>query len=134
MRAVLTEPGQPDKIETAKSLAAIQPDTMAQGRAALVGGALQGATFGFGDELSAGAGALLGDGDYTKLRDEQRQANRDAEAGDPAAYGKGKLGGSLASMVLPLGMVNSAKPLLSVSNTARATALGDRQRWRGKAR
>lgn len=71
-------------------------------------GALQGATFGFSDEIyGAGAGAydkLFGSGDFTgtyaKERDAVRAANKTAQEANPGSYFAGELGGGLA---LPMG-------------------------------
>lgn len=71
-------------------------------------GALQGATFGFSDELyGAGKGAydkLFGSGDFTgtyaKERDAVREANKRAQEANPGSYFTGEIGGGLA---LPMG-------------------------------
>lgn len=71
----------------------------------------QGASLGFGDELSGGGDALLDmlrekihgrqapsfSDAYTKHRDEARAANKLAEETNPTAFGAGKFGGNLAS-------------------------------------
>jgi len=52
-----------------------------------VGGALQGATFKLGDELSAGVGALTGQGGYSQLRNEPgARLNKDVEQDSPPDY------------------------------------------------
>jgi hypothetical protein len=122
-RAVFTDlPNEPPM--TGQRLGAIKEDTLAKGRAALAGGAVQGATLGFGDEIAAVAGSIVGDGTYRELRDEARKADKDAQAGDPKAYGAGRMIGGVATMALPGGAVNAAKPLLSLANTGRAAAMG----------
>lgn len=73
-------------------------------------GALQGATFGFSDELyGAGAGAvdwLKGDGfNYAKNRDEARAANDRAREANPGTYLAGEVGAGLA---LPFGAAGLA--------------------------
>ena len=80
-------------------------------------GALQGATFGFSDEIyGAGAGAvdwLRGEGfNYSKNRDEVRAANERAREANPGTYIAGEVGGGLA---LPFGAAATA---------ARAGSLG----------
>lgn len=67
-------------------------------------GAIQGATFGFGDEIyGAGAGAydkLFGSGDfsgtYSKNRDEVRAANDAARESNPGTYFAGEIAGGVA--------------------------------------
>jgi hypothetical protein len=73
-------------------------------------GALQGATFGFSDEIyGAGAGAvdwLRGEGfNYSKNRDEVRAANERAREANPGTYIAGEVGGGLA---LPFGAAGVA--------------------------
>lgn len=72
-------------------------------------GALQGVTFGFGDEIyGAGAGAvdwLKGDGfNYSKNRDEVRANNDAAREANPGSYIAGEIGGGLA---LPFGVART---------------------------
>lgn len=87
----------------------------AGGTLASVGlGALQGASLGFGDELSGGIGAIadqLGLGgaplgknlkdSYRIIRDEARAMNKRAEDAHPVAYTAGNIGGGLA--LAPIG-------------------------------
>lgn len=73
-------------------------------------GILQGATFGFGDEIyGAGAGAvdwLKGEGfNYAQNRDAARVANENAREANPATYIAGEIGGGLA---LPFGAAATA--------------------------
>lgn len=71
-------------------------------------GAVQGLTFGFGDEIYGGvkgaANYLLGDGDfsqtYARERDAVREANKRAQEANPGTYLAGEIGGSL---VVPAG-------------------------------
>lgn len=71
-------------------------------------GALQGATFGFSDEIYGGAKGLydkfLGSGDfsgtYAKERDAVRAANDRAQEANPTSYFAGEIGGGIA---LPFG-------------------------------
>ncbi len=75
-------------------------------------GALQGATFGFSDEIYGGAKGLydkfLGSGDfsgtYAKERDAVRAANDRAQEANPTSYFAGEIGGGVA---LPLGAVKA---------------------------
>lgn len=73
-------------------------------------GALQGASFGFGDEIAAGAESLVpkairsrvpslftpGD-TYTEIRDNKRRRNVEAQASNPFTYGASELGGGLVT-------------------------------------
>lgn len=76
-------------------------------------GAVQGVTFGFGDELyGAGAGAydkLFGSGDfsgtYERERNAVRNANDQAKQANPGTYLLGEIGGGVA---LPLGGLSTA--------------------------
>jgi hypothetical protein len=98
-----------------------------------VGSALQGATFGFGDELTA-AGAALTDiavGDpklndykdlYNKyLQDERQQLKLEAEANPKTALGAGLAGGLMTAMVPGAGMLNTVK---GATAAGAATGLG----------
>lgn len=72
-------------------------------------GALQGATFGFGDEIyGVGAGAvdfIKGDGfNYAKNRDDVRANNDAAREANPGSYIAGEIGGGLA---LPFGVART---------------------------
>lgn len=66
-------------------------------------GAVQGLTFGFGDEIYGGvkgaANYLLGDGDfsqtYARERDAVREANKRAQEANPGTYLAGEIGGSV---------------------------------------
>ena len=115
----------------ADDLRAVKRDTQKEGRDAFVGGALQGATLGFGDEIAA----LTSPGDYTTNRDENRKAFHEVEEKAPKDYAMGKLTGSAATMLaVPSLGPNTAKPLLSLANTGRAgfagglQALGDTEK------
>lgn len=91
-------------------------------RMAAIGGALQGATLGLGDEAAAGIGALAGKGSYRQLRDENREADTTASSWDRTLYGLGKLAGNAVTGSV-LGPV-AGKPLLSGANTIAAAELG----------
>lgn len=62
---------------------------------AVLRGAAQGATFGFGDELEAGWKHLVGGADYTKTRNQLRGDEANARSQHPVAYTGGEIGGSL---------------------------------------
>lgn len=62
---------------------------------AVLRGAAQGATFGFGDELEAGWKHLVGGADYTKTRAQLRSDEANARSQHPVAYTGGEIGGSL---------------------------------------
>jgi hypothetical protein len=89
-------------------------------------GALQGATFGFGDEIyGAAKGAydkVLGSGDfggtYAKERDAVRSANKRAADANPLSYFAGEVGGGVA---LPFGMAGAgAKAATQATNAGLA--------------
>lgn len=75
-------------------------------------GAVQGLTFGFGDEIYGGvkgaANYLMGDGDfsqtYARERDAVRAANKQAQEANPGTYLAGEVGGSL---VVPGGLART---------------------------
>jgi hypothetical protein len=137
-RAVFPDIGQS---MTGEELAAIQPDRETQQKAAFLGGALQGGTLGYADELAAlaktspvhlalspatAALSAHGNPEYTKERNENRSAFRTAQEWDPKKYAEGELTGAATTMPLTAGMglgPTAAKPLLSMANTGRA-ALG----------
>ena len=121
-RAVFTDitpSGEPGY--TAEELREAKPDTSAQSKTAFLGGALQGATFGLGDE----AAALLSDKPYAEARDENRRAFRDAQAMDPKSYAMGHIAGSAAMIPATPSLAPAAgKSLLSAGNLAKAAAAG----------
>lgn len=86
-------------------------------------GALQGVTFGFGDELyGAGAGAvdwLQGEGfNYQKNRDEVRAANEAAQKANPGTYLIGEIG---AGVAMPFGAAGLAARGGRLAQAARTT-------------
>lgn len=113
--------------QQARSAQAEQPDvSMLE---SLGRGALQGATFGFSDELyGAGKGAmswLSGDGfidNYEKERDAVRQANKQAQEANPGSYFAGEIGGGLA---LPMGAARTGAKAAQTALT-KAPSLGAR--------
>ena len=115
----------PGQSFTAEQLANVKEDKSQQPGMAFVGGALQGATAGFGDELGAAAGSLMGEGSYAGLRAENRAANKTAESWSPNDYALGKLAGGAATIAIP-GVAPAGK-LLSGANTLRAAAVGGTQ-------
>jgi hypothetical protein len=73
-------------------------------------GAIQGATFGFGDEITGGLEALFTDKTYDQARDESRANNAAAQEANPASYLTGDIGASVATSFVPgLGFLNAAK-------------------------
>lgn len=74
-------------------------------------GALQGATFGFADELTGAGSAALNlvnpwseestADNYTRVRDASRVENEKASRDNPFAYGAGDVAGSAASALVP---------------------------------
>lgn len=105
---------------TAEELRDARPDTKEKSKTAFLGGTIQGATFGFGDE----AAAMFADRPYAEARDENRRAFKDAQAMDPKSYAMGHLTGNAALLpATPSLAPTAAKPLLSLANTGRA-ALG----------
>jgi hypothetical protein len=89
-----------------------------------VRGALQGLTFGFGDEI---AGAAYGAADfvqgkgynYSKNRDEVRAANDAAREANPGTYLLGEIGGGVA---LPFGVARTAASMPAAVQTAARAA------------
>lgn len=76
---------------------------------ALGRGALQGVTFGFGDEVQGALESIFTDKTYQQARDEARQANARAQAAHSTTYGIGELGGGLATAAIPgLGIAEGA--------------------------
>jgi hypothetical protein len=67
--------------------------------------AAQGATFGFADEIEAGARAPFEHRPYTEVRDEIRGADKTYRAAEPKLAGALDIGGGLASMLIPAGSV-----------------------------
>lgn len=115
----ITPSGEPGY--TAEELRDAKPDTKAKAKTAFVGGALQGATMGFGDE----AAALFDDKPYAEARDENRRAFRDAEAMSPKDYAMGHLAGAAAMIPATPSLAPVAgKSLLSAGNMARAATAG----------
>ncbi|HUG49870.1 MAG TPA: hypothetical protein VLZ78_02625 [Terrimesophilobacter sp.] len=89
----------------------------APGALASVGrGLVQGASFGFADEIGGAIGSLLSGKSYQEVRDEIRTGDKAAEAAHPLLYGAGQLGGGIATSLIP--GVNVAK-----GATAAQTAL-----------
>lgn len=84
-------------------------------------GAVQGLTFGFGDEIygaaKGGYDKLFGSGDfsgtYAKERDAVRAANDRAQEANPTAFFAGELGGGVA---LPLGALRTGYKAASLAN------------------
>jgi len=116
---------------SAQGLARAHKDTMRLGRQALMGGALQGATFGFADELAA-SGAK-DNAEYRKTRDETRRAFAEAEQGDPSAFATGELAGGAATMAIPgLGELGQLSKVNYAAEVARLMRAGKTAREAGE--
>jgi len=96
-------------------------------------GALQGASFGFSDEIlggiKGGYGALMGEGNYGDLykqnRDQERQRLKIAQETNPKMYGTGELLGAVAPAFIPGGQAALAGRLgASAARTVAGSALG----------
>lgn len=74
-------------------------------------GAIQGATLGFGDELTGAIESILGSKTYAQSRDESRAANRAASEAHPLAYGGAELGAGLVTPVPGLGAAKAGAGL-----------------------
>lgn len=98
-------------------------------------GAVQGGSFGFGDELEGGAKALWGVlsgpdkmqdivDKYRQYRDEARSKNALAQETNPKSYFGGELAGGLGSALIPgVGALNAAKGATTAARVGSA-ALG----------
>lgn len=71
-------------------------------------GALQGASFGFADEIAGAIGAATSKKTYTEARDESRAAYERAKEENPKAYLAGEVGGGLASALAPGALLGKA--------------------------
>lgn len=96
-------------------------------------GAAQNATLGFGDEASAalelGLGKLTGneaykDATYSKLRDENRADNAQAQKDNPWSYGIGQVLGGLPSAIATGGATSTPAMLATGAGMGAATGLG----------
>lgn len=68
-------------------------------------GVAQGASLGFADEIAGAVESAFTPKTYVESRDESREAFRAAETENPMAFGAGELGGGLASLFIPGGVV-----------------------------
>lgn len=82
----------------------------------LLRGGKQGASFGYGDEITGGVESLLGslgvveDKTYEQARDEARAADELAQQANPMSYGAGQVAGGVAGAFLPgAAALNAAK-------------------------
>lgn len=64
-------------------------------------GVKQGATLGFGDEITGALESAFTDKTYAQSRDEARASDRAAQASHPLAFGAGEIGGGIASSFIP---------------------------------
>lgn len=112
----------PDAYLKTKAAASVNPTEISKLESGLRGAA-QGATLGFSDELvGAGEGllrTLKGEGslseNYTKARDESREANKAAEEANSLTYLGGNLLGGVATSALPVaGAMGLGKAAASV--------------------
>ena len=97
-------------------------------------GALQGATMGYSDEMVGGLSAawdkLRGNTRpiaeiYAEQRDKQRAIEAAASQQNPAAYGAGELGGSIASLAIPgMGVAKAGKLAMVGKEALRGAATG----------
>ncbi len=88
-------------------------------------GALQGASFGFSDEITGGIESAFTDKTYQQARDEAREANRLAEEANPLTYLGGNLVGAVAVPV-PGGAIASGglRAATTLGRTARLAGVG----------
>jgi len=88
-------------------------------------GALQGATFGFADEIVGGAEALFTGKRYAQARDESRANFKAAQAANPGAYLGGDIAGSVATSFIPgLGIAKGASLGAMAGKAALQGAIG----------
>ena len=73
-----------------------QPQPMSNARS-MVGGLLQGATYGFADEIGAGLIAPFSDKTYPEVLDQARGIYGQAQQDNPIAFGAGEIGGAVGS-------------------------------------
>src|SRR5580692_1031750 len=108
-----TAPGASGGFDPDKFLAQTAPPKEEPGALEALGrGAVQGATFGFGDEIAGAVQSIFGSKTYQQARDEARANNAAAQAAHPNFYGAGELGGGLATSVVPgLGVAKGASAL-----------------------
>lgn len=71
-------------------------------------GALQGASFGFADEIAGAIGAATSKKTYTEARNESRDAYSLAKDTNPRAYFAGEVGGGLAGALAPGALLGKA--------------------------
>jgi hypothetical protein len=123
-RTYATFTDMPGQKFTGEQLANIKRDTRMDAPIAFAGGALQGATAYGGDELAAAVGSLTGQGEYRKLRDENRSANKYAQGLSPLDYTLGELTGGAANPANKLIPGSTGKSLLAARNMVTATGVG----------
>lgn len=92
------------------------------GLEATLRGLKQGATFGFGDELTGALEHVLTGKDYKQARDEARASDKAAKSAHPWLYGAGEVGGGLATAVVPGGGIVRGAGL--AANIARGAGAG----------
>lgn len=101
-----------------------EPETSTLGAVGL--GALQGATFGFADEIEAGLKSVFGDEKYETLVQEARQKYKKAQEERPGAYLASELGTGIAASFIPFaGQLGGAATAARLGSTAvKAGAIG----------
>jgi hypothetical protein len=106
---------QLDAAEAANRANAAPPSTAA----AVLRGAGQGLTMGFGDELGGAIGSMFSRKTYEQIRDEIRAADKAAQEAHPFAFGAGEIGGGIGSALIPgLGIARGAKLATTVGKAA----------------
>jgi hypothetical protein len=106
---------------------AVEPQEQEEpGRLEALGrGALQGVTFGFGDEIQGALESIFTDKTYQRARDEARQANARAQQAHSGFYGGGEIAGGIAGAFVPgLDIAEGAGLGTVATKSALAGALG----------
>lgn len=90
----------------------------------IVRGAFQGATLGFGDELTGAVRSLFGPNTYQQERDAAREANASASESHPWLYGGGELAGGIGTVFIPgLNVAKGASLVKAGLTAAKAGAI-----------
>lgn len=88
-------------------------------------GIKQGATFGFGDEITGALEAAFTDKSYTQARDEARAADRAAREANPKTFAATEIGAGIAGSFVPGALgVNLIRGVGLGANIARGAAAG----------
>jgi hypothetical protein len=114
----------PDAFVGAPAEAPAAPAPEPSGIEAAARGLKQGATLGFGDELTGAIESLFSDKTYRQARDEARANDKAAQAAHPLLYGAGELGGGVATSFIPgLGIAKGAGALATAGKAALTGAI-----------